>query len=276
MDIAKLFAKLMISRPDVRAVQIANGEYRPQHQPFNMTALLDHIEGRQTFGHYQVNADDQVKFFCFDIDLNKNGSLPVTQNGAGQFFGFQDLKTDDPKGAPLREYWGSRKPGAGRNFLKLRMKMMANQLMSAINKELEIPTAATYSGSKGVHVYGFTGKTTAALARQGALITLAALQHSNMGHWELSRGQNFFKYVGHDNPADPSTNGSQFGLEVYPKQDTVEGKEKGLGNLLRLPLGINRHSPKGDKGFFLDMRTALTEFTPRDAVEALTTSNPWQ
>ena len=266
----------MIARPDVRAVQLDNGEYRPQHQPFDKQVLLDHLSGTKTYGHYLVNANDECKFFAFDIDLRKQGYVPRIKNGAGQFFNFEKLPDTDPPGAPLRDLWGSRKAGPARDFLKLQMKMLANQLMSKISSELEIHTAASYSGSKGVHVYGFTGKTTATLARQGASIVLDSLRHSKMGHWEVERGNNFFKYVGHGNPDEHDTNGSQFSLEIYPKQDSVEGKEKGLGNLLRLPLGVNRHSPKLDKGFFLDMRTALTEFTPRDAVEALTITNPWQ
>jgi hypothetical protein len=268
VQIAKLFAKLMIARPDVRAIQKSDGEYRPQYnEKFAMPDLLDHINGRKTYGHYLVSPDDKVKLFCFDIDLKKIGKLPITKNGIGMFLGFQD--------ANPREVWGSRRPGAARDFMKLKMKIMANQLMSKISKELEIPTAAAYSGSKGVHVYGFTGKTTATLARQAASIVLDACREDNMGYWDLIRGNNFYGYKT-DHMDDPTDNNSQFELEVYPKQETVEGREKGLGNLLRLPLGVNLHSPRRDKGFFIDMRTALTDFVPRDPVEALTISNPWQ
>lgn len=259
---------MMISRPEVKAVQNSKGEYRPVHEPFKLPDLLDHISGNKTYGHYLVNQSDNCKFFCFDIDMRKKGMLPLSANGAGQNLFFTEQ--------PLREYWGSRKPGASRDFLKLRMKMLANQLASSINRVLEIPTAVAYSGSKGVHVYGFTGKTTATLARQGASIVMDELARGKMGHWEIERGNNFYKYVSAGRADDPDTNYSQFGLEVFPKQDSVEGKEKGLGNLLRLPTGVNLHSPKRDRAFFLDMRTALTDFSPRDAVEALTTSNQWQ
>lgn len=270
VEIAKLFAKMMIARPEIMAVQTDNGEYRPlRGAPFKLPDLLDHISGSKTYGHYLVNAEDRVKLFCFDIDLKKIGSLPITKNGMGQFFGFQETNP--------REVWGSRKPGAARDFMKLKMKILANQLMSVISRELEIHTAAAYSGSKGVHVYGFTGKTSANLARQAASIVLDALVERDLGHWKLIRGNNFYGYSVNANQInDPGENYHQFELEVYPKQDTVEGREKGLGNLLRLPLGVNLHSPKRDKAFFLDMRTALTEFVPRDPIEALTTSNPWQ
>lgn len=270
-QLARLLAKMFIARPELKAVQGADGSYRPlRGEPFTLACLLDHINGVQTFGHYTTNENDETKLFCFDIDLEKTGMLPIKQDGYGRFFMFDD--------AELREVWGSRKPGASRNFIKLQLKMLANQLMSAINKELEIPTAATYSGSKGVHVYGFTGKTSAQLARDGARIVLDALRSTQQGYWTLSRGNNFYRYTSTDadQQADPAVNGSQFSLEVYPKQDSLDGKEKGLGNLLRLPTGVNLKSPKRDRGFFLDMRSALTEFAPRDAVEALTAKNPWQ
>lgn len=282
VQLAKLFASKMIARPDVKALQVADGGYRPMKgSPFKLPDLLDHIEGRKTYGHYMVSPDDSVKLFCFDIDINKYGRLPKMKNGAGMFFNFDSYtKEKNEAGQPnMRELWGSRKPGAERDFLKLKLKMLGNQLASAINKELEIPTAVAYSGSKGVHVYGFTDKTSATLARQAASIVLDSLRASNMGFWTIDRGNNFYKYVPDgpwENLENPELNCEQFGMEVFPKQDSVEGKEKGLGNLLRLPLGVNQHSPKKDKAFFLDMRTALTDFSPRNAVEALTIENQWQ
>lgn len=284
IQIAKLFAAKMISRPDIRAVQLPNGEYRPQRgEPFKLPDLLAHLAGEKTYGHYMVNDDDEVKLFAFDIDINKYGRLPLMKNGAGVFMNFKSFtKEDEDAGKEnMRHHWGSRAPGAARDFLKLKMRVLGNQLASAIHKELEIPTAVAYSGNKGVHVYGFTGKTTATLARQGAAIVLNSLVHSNLGYWSVTRGNNFYSYnppdvEGDSATANPDLNFEQFGLEVFPKQDSVGGKEKGLGNLLRLPLGINHHSPKKDKAFFLDLRTALTEFKPRDAVEALTTDNQWE
>jgi hypothetical protein len=272
VQLAKLFAKMFIARPELKAVQIADGSYRPlRGEPFTLPDLLDHIGGRKTYGHYTTSEDDDsTKLFCFDIDLKKVGLLPISKNGAGQFLMFKDT--------PLREHWGSRQPGAGRDFIKLQLKMLANQLASAIGRELEIPTAVSYSGSKGVHVYGFTGKTSAQLARDGAKIVLDSLAATQQGYWQLIRGNNIYGYAvtQEDRAKNPAENGSQFELEVYPKQDTLDGKDKGLGNLLRLPCGVNLKSPKRDKGFFLDMRTALTEFVPRNSIEVLTTPNQWQ
>jgi hypothetical protein len=270
VQLAKLFAKMFIARPELKALQLPDGSYRPvRTEGFKLPHLLDHIGGAKTYGHYTTDENDTTKLFCFDIDLHKTGQLPINKNGYGEFRMFQEFE--------LREFWGSRKPGAGRDFIKVQLKKLANQLASTINKELEIPTAVTYSGSKGVHVYGFTGKTSANLARDGAKIVLDCLQYTGQGHWTLARGNNFYRYEVEEARANNhAENFSQFELEVYPKQDTLDGKEKGLGNLLRLPCGVNLKSPKRDRGFFLDMRTALNEFVPRDPIEALTTTNQWQ
>lgn len=271
VQLAKLLGQLFIARPETKAIQNQAGEYRPlRGEKFTKQDLLDHLTGTKTYGHYMIDDKDQVKLFCFDIDLEQTGKLPISKSGLGAYSMFTDTNP--------REDWMKRKPGAGRDFIKLKLRMLAGQLMSAINA-LDIQTAAAYSGSKGVHVYGFLGgRRSAKFAREGAAIVLDTLKDKNLGHWELSRGKNFYAYdvSKYDDGArvnDPNENYSQFSLEVYPKQDSLDGKD--LGNLLRLPLGINRKSPK-DRGFFLDVRTALTEFVPRDPIEALTVSNQWQ
>jgi hypothetical protein len=158
-------------------------------------------------------------------------------------------------------------------------------LATRIADELEIPTLVSYSGSKGVHVYGFTGKTTAGLARQGAQLVLDSFQETKdlTGAWELSRGNNIYTYKipgeegGHLNQVNPALNWEQFNLEVYPKQDSLSGKD--LGNLLRLPLGVNNKSPKRDPGFFINLSNDVLNpksFKPMNPITALSTMNPWQ
>jgi hypothetical protein len=287
VQLAKLFAKLFIARPDVKAIQNEQGEYRPlRDNPFTMADLLDHIEGRKTYGHYMLNPAGHVKFFCFDVDLlpaakpeqspRPKRRIPSMRSPLGVYQGWRE--------ANPRDIWMSRQPGAARDFLKGQMNAMAGMLTYRIKKELDIPAFASYSGSKGVHVYGITGKTTAALARQGAQLVLESMKEDGkIGYWELSRGNNFYSYVrpgivsdgGHAAQIDPDMNYEQFSLEVYPKQDNLDGKD--LGNLLRLPLGVNLKSPKRDKGFFLDLKPPISQLRPvADPVELLTNFNPWQ
>lgn len=278
--LAKLFAKQFIARPDLRARQYPDGHYEPERpsvnrpnlvqQGFSMSALLDHIRGNASYGHYMIGPDDTVKLFALDIDLEKTDDrdpdrplrLPTSQDESGVWGNFVQSNP--------RAFWMTRQQGPGRGMIKTQLRMLAHQLARSIQDELQIPVAVTYSGSKGVHVYGFTGPITAALARQGALLALEATER-----WVLSRGQNIYTYQppkGTD-PDDPFETYEQYSLEVYPKQDSV--KDKDLGNLMRLPCGTNLKSPK-DRSFFLDLRARMSEFVPRDPIEALTTSDPWR
>ena len=134
--------------------------------------------------------------------------------------------------------------------------------MKSIHEELELPCAAAYSGGKGVHVYAFTGPISASDAREGARIVL-----DSVGGWSPSRGDNFFRST--DN--DPVTGFPNLSIEVFPKQNTLDGKD--LGNLMRLPLGRNLKS--SDPTFFIDVRSPMGQMIPVDPVWALETSNPW-
>lgn len=277
--LAKLLAKKYIARPDIRAVQHADGSYEPQRPSkdpqrpnryreqlqFDMESLLAHLRGSQTYGHYMVASDDTVKLFAFDLDLvAKPVPMPRAQTHESVFTDFEDK---DP-----REHWMSRRPGPGRNFLKYQMRCAAEQLAVTVFRELEIPVAVSYSGSKGLHVYGFTGPTTAQNAREAMRIVLDSMKESNpIGYWDLSRGKNVYSYQPRDSNTDRTL--QVLTLETYPKQDSLENKD--LGNLMRLPLGKHLRSPK-DPTFFVDLRAPLTELAPMDPVEALTTTDPWR
>lgn len=264
--LAKLFASKFIARPDIMAVQTAQGEYRPTRdhetkrilEGFSMQALVDHITGRRTLGHYMVGPEDRVKLFALDIDLESTGRLPRTKFG-DQYLGWEDC---DP-----RSDWMNRKPGPGREVTKYQFRMIAHKLARVVEDELGIQVAVAYSGSKGVHVYGFTGPTTADRARKGAQIVLEAC------NLQLFRGNNFYRFSPDTADKDELHGMGNFSVEVYPKQDSLDGKD--LGNLMRLPLGVNLKSPK-DSAFFLDLRAPMTSFVPMDPIEALTTENIWR
>lgn len=284
-EIAKLFAKLFIARPDVKAIQRSSGEYNPTVErdftgnvtkmfPFTMEDLLDHIEGKRTYGHYLLSKESKCKLFAFDIDIdeldpakpNQNLMLPMVQTEEGVW---DDFHLCDP-----RAIWLNRAYVPARNFLKYQMRSLANMLASVIYKEFEIQTAVTYSGAKGMHVYGFTGLLPAADVRDGASYVI-----EKVGKLKPHIGSNFFKHeivIGGDGYAHDEVNHEQsfqcLTVEAFPKQ--IEVKEGGYGNLMRLPLGTNLKNP-ADPTFFVDMRTALTDLKPRDAYEALTVSDQW-
>ena len=254
--LVNLLAQHFISRSDVKAVQHADGTYAPTRgEGWKRKHIEAHLAGETTYGHYLLNTDDTTKLVCFDIDLRQNGHLPMAGLGEGEVYA--DFTPADP-----RAVWADRKDPR-RGYLKYSMRLIAHVFAERIQAELDVPVAATYSGSKGIHVYGLTGKIPAGDARDGAMIII-----DSIGQFMVERGDSLFKYSGSDID-NPFVN---FSIEVYPKQSSLAGKD--LGNLLRLPLGRNNKSK--DPTFFMDMTAPLAEMRPVDPEWALTASTPWK
>lgn len=259
-QVAKLLVASFIERRDVKAMQHANGSYSPvldhvagKHDdhagcprvPWGLSDVIDHLQGGRTYGHYVVSAENTCRMFCFDIDLLKVGS-------------WLDFETEGWIECAPREVWTTA-PEGDRVLGDLRSQLfcMAAGLASRIHTVLGLQSVVAYSGSKGLHVYGLLERgTPAADAREAAMTVL-----DSVGCFEASRGHNFFRHTDEYRAIE---------LEVYPKQDTVREGD-GLGNLLRLPLGVNRKT--GQRGFFVKLQTPgpLTgPFQPDDPIEALT------
>lgn len=257
--LAKLFAEKFISRPDIMALQVKDGGYRPVKSGFDMAALLAHIRCEKTYGHYIMKQDNTVKFFALSVNLEETGKLPTEYDGEEEYCTWEDCNP--------RELWMSRKQGPPRNMIKLQLRMIANKLARIIHdEEFGIPVVA-YSGSRGIHVYSLTGSVEAADAREAMRIILKATG------WTLSHGKNSFKHEQDGDVEDQFLDFHQYSLDTFPAKDTLS--HGGFGDLLRLPLGVDLRSPK-DRGFFLDMRGPLSEFKPMDPIEALTTTSIWK
>lgn len=282
-QLAVLFAKRFVQRRDVKAVQFTSGAYVPDRelknrqtqQPdpgrfgplgFQMQHLHQHLTGTATYGHYMLDHEDQCRLFALDIDLEQNNPktghtgyyLPLPP-----FTSPEEAAAAAPVPLDVREAWTDRASPA-RPWLKYQMGMLARKFCRIITEELGIPTAAAYSGSKGIHVYGFTGPIPASQVREAALFVL-----DFSDEWTLKKGQHFF---GHK-VEDPALGYQNFSIETFPKQDTLEGKD--LGNLMRLPLGRNLKS--NDPTFFLDLTTPPGVMQPHlDPVRLLETGDPFQ
>lgn len=271
-EVAKLFAKHFIARPDVHAQQRANGDWFPVESPISMPLLLSHLSGGWSLGHYLLNRDNQVKFLAFDIDLEKANPerniwwpMPRDYNeDAGEWIDFRD---GNPRGA-----WETLQhaPDWLKKFLTYQLLSCATRIMrSAQDLFPQFPVVPAYSGHKGLHIYVLTGLIQASDAREAAQIIL-----DHTGVFQLSRGNNFYKGIPRlDQNIDPWP---QLSVEIFPKQSAVDNK--GYGNLMRLPLG--RHlvaSPDHPypRAFFLDARRRYTELAERDPIEALTATDPW-
>lgn len=256
--LANLFAQKLIARPNVKAQQASDGSWyvhttTRKHDgpriPWRRQDLVNHIEGRETFGHYLLSEESQVKLFAFDVDLEKSGHLPE-----GPYFS----SDEEPSLVPVEDLRGAwlNRAHPSRDYMKYQFKMIAHELCRAIIEELNLPCAVAYSGGKGIHVYCFTGLLSAQDARLGSRIVLDSLEGM-----KPVRGDNFFKTDRYPN----------LSIECFPKQDSLDGKD--LGNLMRLPLGRNLKST--DPTFFIDMSSPLAEFRPIDPILALSMDNPF-
>lgn len=264
-EIANLLAKMFIARPSVRAVQMANGEYITDRQgkegpyrPFDRASLVAHLLGNATYGHYLIEPEtNDCKLFAFDIDFEQTGYLPCA-------FDHEGLPSGRVMKCNPRELWRQR-DFDGRSYMKGQLMHVANLLASKARRELELPVAIAYSGYKGVHVYCFTGRVSAAAARQGAQLVLELAGANHL------RGKNFFVLP------DGDIQLGNISIETYPKQDNLDGS-KTFGNLMRLPLGVNRKAPH-DPTFFIDLTKGPGLMTPvkgENIVEYLETGDPWK
>lgn len=283
-ELAVLYAKRFIQRRDVKAVQFTSGTWAPdreiknqqtqQSDPgrwgplgFKMQHLEQHLAGSHTYGHYLLDDDSNCRMFAFDIDLEPEVINKTTgERIAGWYINLDDPWQDSENQRIIecdpRKEWSDRASPA-RPWIKTQMGMLARKLTNQIMSELDIPTAAAYSGSKGIHVYGFTGEMPASEVRKAALYVLQSTDD-----WELFRGQNFFRHK----LRDPEMGYPNFSIEVFPKQDSLDGKD--LGNLMRLPMGRNLKSP--DPCFFLDLTSPIAVLSPhQDPIALLESGNPY-
>lgn len=222
--------KLFIERRDTRAVQHKDGSYTPERTKFTMANLRDHIEGKRTYGHYLISPENRCRLFAFDLDIVKHATL--------------DGQTIDARAAFLDESHWARPQLIGQ------LNTLAVVLARRTHKMYGLNVAAAYSGSKGLHVYCFTGSESSELIREAGLAVLESFKD----RFQPIRGANFF-----------GVDGYAVEVEVFPKQSNLDGKD--LGNLMRLPLGVNQKT--GQRSFFLRLHQGADHFTELSAQEAL-------
>jgi len=288
-----LIALKFIQRRDVKAIQFDNGDYVPDFrmkdksrhgEGFKKSHLDAHLEGRETYGHYLIDANDKCRIFCLDVDLEKSkyDSEGNVEEHGGSYVKLPDMANVPPQMDPDQEElwfkentevvdcdprlaWSDRRNVAARSWYKYQMKMIGSRLASVITKQMNTPCVVTYSGNKGIHVYGLMGESRSIDCHRGAMIALR-----KSGEWELYKGKNFYRHINQD----PIMGYPSFSIETFPKQDSLAGKD--LGNLLRLPLGKNLKNPK-DPTFFLNLNGRMGDFAPHpNPIQLLESGDPFQ
>jgi hypothetical protein len=246
--IVDLMGKRFISHGEKYAEQYSNGAYSPVVGALTRSALADHLRGVRTYGHYLVSKeDDCVKLVAFDLDLRNE---PVEIDG--HVCECPREAVADPE-HPDRE------------VLVLQLRMLAHHLSYrmrdvAAHQKIPLKVGAAFSGSKGIHVYGwFRERRPAGEAINFGRFTLASFKQHGCLEFKTVRGKSTFRN---------ELGFAAVDVEIYPKQKSLEGKTH--GNLMRLPLGKNRKT-SGDSFFLKPMAFDGDEyqFVPMDALQAL-------
>ncbi|SHF34263.1 hypothetical protein SAMN02745206_01800 [Desulfacinum infernum DSM 9756] len=190
------YLRLFQGREDCFARQWADRSkgtqgYVPVRRPMEDQDVLDHLQGRRTYGIYLLQKDSRVRLGVLDADLvSALRSTPLTPQQ--------------------------------RDLLRREQRYLLTRLPE-LGREAGLPCLAEFSGGKGFHFwYFFRDPVEAHLVRE-ALHVLAGRIQPDL---------------------------SCFQLEVFPKQDRLAGK--GLGNLVKLPLGVHRLT--GRPSYFLPSR----------------------
>lgn len=257
-ELIKLLGNKFIQRRDVKAFQRDTGEWYPEDKPFTMKDFERHLAGTTTLGHYMLDQESMCKLFAFDIDLVKHDRSCEDRACKGCSVTFPSFSGEGTITCKIREAWLNPDSDELRDTLTLNLRCMAEGLAQRIDRLLGIPVAILNSGGKGLHVYGFTGTIPAEVSREMALGIL-----DGFGCFVPKRGQNFFIH---------ETSYPVLEIEVFPKQGTLKNKE--YGNLMSLPLGINRKSklPKT----FVHCKSGLNTLPIMDPMMALNGYQPWE
>lgn len=227
----QMLGKTFIQRRDVKAFQRKTGAYKPIHSKWTLRDLKAHVRGKTTLGYYLVDHDGLTRVVAFDIDFDD-----------------EDVEVDGEKVTPREVF--SDPDHFARAELTRQVRGLADGLAWRTKRMYpEIKVIVSFSGSKGIHVYGcFPQATDANAARTVGQTILNSWGGGEI--FEPVKGKNFYKAATYP----------QMTVEVFPKQEKVG--TGGFGNLLRLPLGVNQKT--GRESFFYDIHGPITDLAPVD------------
>lgn len=261
-DLVRLLGGKFIQRRDVKSFQADDGAWYPTREPMTMADFEAHLAGTRTMGHYLLDPDDTCKFFAFDIDLVKHNRECVGRLADGTACPGCEVLVEGVDGVVYRtiprDIWMHDHPVTP--TLTRDLRGMADGLAWTIYDlfDADVHVAIATSGHKGLHVYGFTGTVPADTAKQSAI---AVLQHYG-SVLEPFRGENFWRHKTEFHTLD---------IEVFPKQTSLQGKD--LGNLMGLPLGVNRVT--GRRKHFITTRVGQDQVMEMDPERVLSGEFPW-
>ena len=254
-EAATLFGKLFINRRDRKAI------YRPDHKgkwhwtavdaPFTMGDFVQHLTGEHCLGTYLLDTDDTVKFLAFDIDLAKAGKYWRVYD-TGQLI---DLENQgyafdmDLKEGLLEDAFHIPADDAYR-WTRIVVLEAVRSIVKAVRAEIGLESLTVITGG-GAHVLvPFTDPVAAADAKMVGADIVSDLPTA------ASLNKMFWSY----GPLGELT------IEVFPKQDTLVGKD--YGNLIRLPYGW--HHEAAVRTFSINPESVTTPLWDWHKISSLT------
>ena len=228
-EAASLMGKLFIQQRARKAV------FRPDHkgkwhwtainEKYTMDDFVNHLTGTHCLGTYLCDENALVKFLAFDLDLAKESKYlevydvpqidALTEAGAdwdgygtslGVGTGDLEAALHDPDSLAYR-------------WARIELLTAMRAINAAVKEKLELRTLSVVTGG-GAHVLVPLPEPMAAIDVRSAGIEIASSLYS-----ARQRNDIFFDYGGNN----------ELTIEIFPKQDSMEGKE--YGNLIRLPFG---------------------------------------
>jgi hypothetical protein len=259
-ELTKLLGTNFVQRRDVKAWQRDNGEWFPDETPMSLADFTAHLDGSKTMGHYMVDQEDHCRLFAFDIDLRSHKDAfqgPCEYTWCEEQGVHKHGWIYDQQEKWLRDEW-LKDESPFKERLTIQLRCMAEGLALKAARKYSVPVAICDSGGKGLHVYVFTGPIPAEMAIQ---MGDECLDEAGLGP---TRGTNFYQHAHGEYQS--------LEIELFPKQASLDGKK--LGNLMKLPLGVNRKT--GRRSEFISCRAGYNRLVPMDAERALTGDLPWE
>lgn len=247
-EAASLMGDLLIHNRESKAV------FRPDHtgkwhwtaikEKFTMQDFVNHLTGNHCLGTYLLAPDSTVKFLAFDLDVRKQGKYYVVRDleeiealeAAGHY---AETATPQPQGvfdpdlaegnleAALHEV-----SDPAFRWVRIVLWEAIQSITRQVKANLDLPELTIITGG-GAHIFvPLPEPMPAADARSAGIEIMASLPNAKQ------RNEIFFDYGTFQ----------ELSIEVFPKQDSIEGKN--FGNLIRLPFGW--HYEAGIRTFAVD------------------------
>lgn len=239
-EAAALMGKLFINRPERKAI------FKPDFQgswhwsafdeSFKMGDFREHLTGQHCLGTYLLGLDSTVKFFAYDLDLAKATKyLPCFTLEEVDAY---DIANKCEDGITIEATDGNLEAALhapadpAHRWACIMVQSWLQLLKKHVKESLGLDSLPVVSGGGGHLFVPLPEPMPAIEARSAAIEILLTIPG-------VTKVNDIFNKVGPFN---------ELSIEVFPKQDTLDGKD--YGNLLRLPFGW--HYEAGIRTYSID------------------------